>query len=262
MSIVEKTKIIDNIILNSPNRLRDKYFIRYSFDLYNEILLYTKTIDISFKQRVWHWVNNESDYIYCKECNLNRVSFKMNWRDGYKEFCSNKCSSNNKQLRDKTKKTLLEKYGVDHYSKTDDYVRKVKETSLDRYGVDNYSKTEDYVNRSKKTYMDKYGVDSYTKTKEYKEKFKKTCLERYLKDHIFKTDKWRSNFKISKDINYIGYEEGFNLFKCQKNHLFEISTDNYYGRTKNNIELCRHIKNTYQISQNLLAPPTTPSRHP
>ena len=98
MSIVEKTKIIDNIILNSPNRLRDKYFIRYSFDLYNEILLYTKTIDISFKQRVWHWVNNESDYIYCKECNLNRVSFKMNWRDGYKEFCSNKCSSNNKQF--------------------------------------------------------------------------------------------------------------------------------------------------------------------
>ena len=261
MSIVEKTKIIDNIILNSPNRLRDKYFIRYSFDLYNEILLYTKTIDISFKQRVWHWVNNESDYIYCKECNLNRVSFKMNWRDGYKEFCSNKCSSNNKQLRDKTKKTLLEKYGVDHYSKTDDYVRKVKETSLDRYGVDNYSKTEDYVNRSKKTYMDKYGVDSYTKTREFLEKskktcvekygvdsynktdefkfkFKQTCVEKYGVDHIYKSSLYRNSFNLCINPNYISYKDGFNLFKCDLGHNYEISTDNYYGRSNNNIPLC------------------------
>lgn len=261
MSVEERIKIINDITNNSPNRLRDKYFSKYNFDLYNEIISYTSNIDLSFKQRVWHWVNSKKDYIYCKECNLNRVSFKMNWVSGYKDFCSNKCSSNNKQLRDKTKNTLLEKYGVDHYSKTEDYVKKVKKTSIDRYGVDNYSKTEDYVKRSKKTYMDRYGVDSYTKTSEYLEKskktcldrygvdsyiktdefknrFKKTCLDKYGKDHIYKSILYRSSFNLCKDFNYLNYDNGLNLFRCDLGHNFEISTDNYYGRFNNNVPLC------------------------
>jgi hypothetical protein len=257
----ERIEIIDNIVSESPNRLRESYIKNNDYSLYQTIIEYTKNLDTPFKQKIWHWVNNEPDYIYCKECSINRVSFNMNWKDGYKSFCSNKCSSNNKELREKSKKTLIEKYGVDHYSKTDEYkdkvkstsiekwgvdnysktdeyLKKSKETSIEKWGVDNYSKTEEYLEKSKKTCLEKWGVDSYTKTKEYKDKFKKTCLEKYLKDHIFKTENGRSNFKITKDINYIGYEEGFNLFKCQKNHLFKISTDNYYGRTKNNIELC------------------------
>jgi hypothetical protein len=188
----------------------------------------------------------------------------MNWRDGYKEFCSNKCSSNNESTRYKLKQTLNDRYGVDHYSKTKDYVQKVKKTSLDKWGVDNFSKTEEYLIKSKRTYLSKWGVDNFTKTEEYLEKSKRTFLERwgveyptqseeirnkikntnkkkYGTSHIFMSDKYRiDNFKISKDNNYISYENGVNLFKCDcdKEHTFEISTDDYYGRTKSGNKLC------------------------
>jgi hypothetical protein len=261
MSVEKRAKIIDDAIAGSPNRLREKYFIKYNPDLYSEILSYAIDIDLPFKQKVWHWVNSEKDYIYCKECNLNRVSPKMNWREGYKDFCSNKCSSNNVRLRDKTKKTLLEKYGVEHYSKTNEYTIKVKKTSLEKWGVDNYAKTPDYVEKSKRTYMDRYGVDSYTKTieflkkskstclekygvdsyiktDEFKDRFKKTCLERYGFDHIYKSPLYRSSFNLCNDLNYLGYNDGLNLFRCENGHNFEITTDNYYGRYKNNISLC------------------------
>lgn len=256
-----KLKIIDEFIDGSPNRLREKYFVKYNIDLYNEISSYTKNIDVPFKQKIWHWVNSINDYVYCIQCDINRVSFKMNWKDGYKDFCSNKCSSNSEQFKVKSEKTLIERYGVSHYSKTDEYVKKVRETSKIKYGVDNYSKTKEFVDKSKKTYLDRYGVDSYTKTDEYvskskktcldkygvdsyvktdefKKRFKKTCLEKYGVDHVYKSFLHRSSFKICNDINYIGYQNSMNLFRCNKGHEFEISTDNYYGRLNNNINLC------------------------
>jgi hypothetical protein len=278
MSFLEKIEIIDKLIGGSPNRLREKFFINNNIELYNDIVSYTCDLDLKFKQRIWHWVNDKADYIYCEECNTNRVSFKMNWRDGYKTYCSNKCSSNNDELRVKTKETLLERYGVDHYSKTEDYINKVRQTSVERYGVDNYSKTEDYIVKSKRTYMERYGVDSYTKTEDYlektkktclerygvdsyiktdefKDRFKKTCLERYGSEHIYKSTLYRNSFNICNDINYVGYENSLNIFRCENGHNFEITTDNYYGRYYNNIPLCtvcNPIGDTRSIKENEL----------
>jgi hypothetical protein len=260
---MNKIEIIDNITNKSPNKLRESYFIKYHKDLYSEIIDYTKHInDIKFPIKVWHWVNNKPNYITCY-CG-NRVSTKMNWRDGYKEFCSNKCSANSESTKNKLKKTLKDKYGVDHYSKTNEYIKKVKETSLIKYGVDNFSKTEEYLKKSKETSLIKYGVDNFTKTKEYldkskktflrkwgvefptqseeiKDKIKKTNMKKYGTSHIFMSDKYRiDNFKISNHINYISYTNDNNLFKCDcgKDHKFEISTDDYYGRIKSNNKLC------------------------
>ena len=256
-------EIIESIIKGSPNRLRESYFIKNHPDIYNEIIKYTENLeDIKFPFRVWHWVNNVSNYVRCY-CG-NRVSTKMNWKEGYKEYCSNKCSSNSESTRKKLKETIKEKYGVDHYSKTGEYVEKVKRTSLEKWGVDNYSKTEEYLIKSKNAYLQKYGVDNFTKTEEYKEKSKKTFLDkwgvefptqseeiknkikitnskRYGHPHIFMSNKYRvDNFQISKDINYISYEDGFNIFKCDcdKEHTFKISTDDYYGRIKSGNKLC------------------------
>lgn len=258
-----KFKIISDILDGSPNRLREKYFIENYIDVYNEIINYTSDIsDIKFKFKVWHWVHNVPNYMLCY-CG-NRLSNNMNWLDGYKKFCSNKCSSNSKDVRDNTKKTILLKYGVDHYSKTKEYVEKVKKTSICRYGVDNFAKTDEYIEKSKKTYVDRYGVDNYTKTDEYKKKskltciekygvdsyvktdefkdrFRQTCIDRYGVDHIFKSDYYyRYNFNISKNIYYINYNNGYNLFKCDcgENHNFEIKTDDYFGRLKSNNKLC------------------------
>ena len=110
MVSINKLKIIDELTNGSPNRLRDSYFIKNNIELYNEIIEFTKNIsDIRFPYKVWHWVNNNSDYMRCY-CG-NRLSEKMNWREGYKKYCSNKCSSNSEETKEKLKKNQFRKMG-------------------------------------------------------------------------------------------------------------------------------------------------------
>lgn len=260
---LDKSQKIEEIINGYPRRMREDYFIKYHNDIYRDIIEYTINIsDLRFPYKIWHWINDEPNYINCK-CG-KRVSENMNWRDGYKKWCSNKCSSNSNEVKEKKKKTNMEKWGVDHFSKTKEYSEKVKKTTLKRWGVDNFSKTEEYLIKSKETYQRKWGVDNFTKTEEWKEKTKKTNMEKWgfdwavkskiIKDKILKTnsEKWKSkhvflnnewrkdNFKIAKDPNYIDYCDSKNIFKCDIgcDHQFEISTDDYYGRKRSNNNLC------------------------
>lgn len=257
-----KIQTVEKIISGSSRRTREDYFIKYHSDIYQEILKYTKNINVKFTFRIWHWVNDNPDYVYC-QCG-NKVSQNMNWKEGYKKWCSSKCSSNSLEVKSKKEKTSLEKWGVNHFSKTEEYNLKVKKTSLEKWGVDNFSKTEEYLAKSKETYQKKWGVDNFTKTDEWKEKTKKTSLEKWgvdwhtknkaIKDkisktnlekweskHVFLNNEWRkNNFKIAQDPNYLDFRSNKNIFNCdlQREHQFEISTDDYYGRLKSNNKLC------------------------
>ena len=262
MVSMDKLNKIEEITGGSPNRLRESYFIKNNKFIYDEIMTFTKKIDVKFPFRVWHWVNNQPDYIKCY-CG-NKVSTKMNWKEGYKQYCSNKCSANSELTKKKLKETNLKNWGVEHFSKTEEYVELVKKTSLEKWGVDNYAKTDEFIERSKKTYLEKWGVDNFTKTKEYLEKSKKTSLEKWgvefptqsdiikekIKEtninkrgvsHIFQSEEYRIlNFKIANDDNYISFSEGYNIFKCDYglDHEFKITTDDYYGRRSSNNKLC------------------------
>jgi len=80
----------------------------------------------------------------------------------------------------KNKVTNSQKYGVDHYSKTNQYKDRVKETNLDRYGVDHYSKTDEYKERKSKTNMEKFGFKNPFHDKEM---IRNSFLEKYGVDH-------------------------------------------------------------------------------
>lgn len=262
-----RLEIILNILDGSRNRMREAYFEKYHKDTYQEIVNFTRDVhDIPFKFRVWHWINN-IDYLpkcYCGK----EVTRHLNWQDGYREFCSAKCSANSDKQKDKAKKTLINKYGVDHYSKTSTFKEKVKETSIKKWGVDNFSKTDEYLEKSKATYRKKWGKDNFTQTDEYKQKSKETLLKRYGVDSWLKTpeakeriktlmlQKWNvkqmfqdenyrtSNFIIANDPNYIKYiGNGVSQFKCESSdHFFEITTDNYFARKRIGNILCTICK--------------------
>ena len=72
---------------------------------------------------------------YCFSCKGIRSS----------ETCINRYGVDNPMKSDAIKKilkkSLVDKYDVDHYSKTDEYKRKYKETCNNKYGVDNASKS-------------------------------------------------------------------------------------------------------------------------
>ena len=56
-------------------------------DKLNGYVYYTDKIsNITFKERLWYWVNNINKEILCK-CG-NKKTFNKNWLDGYRKYCS------------------------------------------------------------------------------------------------------------------------------------------------------------------------------
>ena len=93
---------------------------------------------------------------------------------GWREFCSVKCMHSNEEIIKKKEETTISRYGYSHWSKDpssqnrekwDDkkkeaYNKKRKETTNKKYGVDHFSKTTEYIERRKETTNKKYGVDN------------------------------------------------------------------------------------------------------
>ena len=211
---MNKLKIISDISTNAI-RSSEKYFKINHNDLYNEILYFTNNItDIQFKTRIWHWINNIDEAPLCL-CG-NRTKFNGSWSTGsYLRNCSIKCSSTDPIRIEKNKNTLLRKYGVDLYLKTDVFKYKNKEQNLEKYGVDHYSKTDEFKSKFKKTNLEKYGVDHYSKTDEFKIRVKETSINRYGVDNIFKLKIFRDKFKNTMLLKY-GVENPMQYNKFKK----------------------------------------------
>lgn len=90
---------------------------------------------------------------------------------------------------------FLEKYGVEHYSQTEEYNKKLTDTNLDRYGVDYYSQTEEWKEKVKRTSLERYGVEHFTNSEEVKETARKTNREKYGSDYYTQTDEYKISRK-------------------------------------------------------------------
>jgi hypothetical protein len=113
-----------------PVRLRESFFKRNLSGLYQRVQDFCVNIqDLPFIQRVWYWTHNNPDYYTCK-CG-KRSTFHRNWKDGYREFCSQKCSAGDQSTKEKRKKTSLEKWGVDNVSKSDTIKKKLVSLGYD-----------------------------------------------------------------------------------------------------------------------------------
>ena len=198
---------------------------------------------ISYSKYILNRDRNNKGYYSCFGCKniekektcLNRygvISFSMT--DVFKESESIKWKGIQKGS-EKGKKTMIEKYGVDSFFKTqemrdmnrkwmssDEFKEKSKETLMSKYGVESYSKTDEFkeVIKDKKyqinekirnTFIEKYGVDSYSKTDDWKlkysmnkeiirEKIIKTCMQKYGVDNVFKHSEFIDKSRLTKEL--------------------------------------------------------------
>jgi len=121
-------------------------------------------------------------------------------------------------IREKSKKTIQKKYGVDHISKSTDIRDKVMKTNLSKYGAKNYILSDDFLKKSSNTLKNKW-----------------------ISDNIMKSDIFRKDrYDISSDENYLKYLNDKNsLLNCvSNNHTYIISSDNYYHRKQLNLPTC------------------------
>jgi hypothetical protein len=180
-------------------QLWDKKYLKFS-DIVLDDALMNISVAINSqnaRQILYHALNKLFDVPKCL------CGSALSWHNDerkYRVFCSKKCTA--MFTVDSRKKTSLEKYGVDHHSKTPEFSKKIKNTSLAKFGVEHYSKTEDFKQSVKTTSQQKYGTDHpmqnqsiLDQTKEkwiqtlgvdnpaqldsVKEKIKKTNIEKY-----------------------------------------------------------------------------------
>lgn len=90
--------------------------------------------------------SNEFKIMYCKYLdNIRRHGF----------YGCKKCS------RQKAALTSVEKYGVDNYSKTDEYKKRVEKTNIEKFGYKTNLISPEYINNIKNILKSKYGTENW-----------------------------------------------------------------------------------------------------
>jgi hypothetical protein len=164
--------------------------------------------------------------VLCSYCRNIKTIKRYNYVDDY---CCKDCK------KYKTEKTNIKKYGVKSTLLTNNVKEKTKNYMVDKYGVDHYSKTDEFKEKiltktngkgstllleenkikTKNTLMKKYGVDHYSKTNDFKQKLKNKSKEKYGVDHYSKTEKFKDGI-IEKTINR--YKKKYNVIKYTEAH--------------------------------------------
>jgi len=187
---------ISNEILSNPIRLRESYILNNHTNLYNDVLDYINVhlpdlpTEVTFKEKLWYYFNGEINEKMCKICS-SKVSFNKKFTDGYKEYCSARCSQQNPETKLKRKNTIIEIYGVDNIAKLDISKVKAELTNLERYGCKSSFQNEEVREKWRKNIREKYGVEHTFQLEEVKEKSKKTILEKYEVEHYVQSDEYK-----------------------------------------------------------------------
>ena len=251
--IEERKKIILDILDGSPSRLRESFFDKNHEELVSKINDFCSNIeDISFKEKLWYWVNDIDNKFLC--CCGNKTTFNKNWLDGYRKYCSPKCAQSDKLTKEKRIKTNLEKYGVTNVAKSDLVKKKTEDTNLERYGhkssfqneevrkkwsdninnkygVSHISQLDSVKDKRVNTNLEKYGVEHYTQTDEYREKTINTNLEKYGVEYYTQTDEYKEKtINTNKEKYGVEHYSKTNEFRerISKTNKEKYGSDFYY----------------------------------
>lgn len=144
-----------------------------------------------------------------------------------------------KEVVNKCKNTMMEKYGVDNPSKLEFVKNKKRQTTLKNYGVDIPAKSDLIICKMKKTCLEKYGSELYMTSLDFKEKsaitirnkygdvenvfqseiikdkIKNTLIEKYGSDHPMRIEEFFYKQKVSafemKEYDGILYQGTYEL---------------------------------------------------
>jgi hypothetical protein len=110
------------------------------------------------------------------------------------------------EVRDKSKQTCFNNYGVENPLKSQEIKDKSKQTCIEKYGVEYAFQSQEAKDKSKQTCLNKYGVEYAQQSQEVKDKFKQTCVERYGVEHISQnaeiSEKQSKNAYKLKEFNF------------------------------------------------------------
>ena len=146
--------------------------------------LYTPFLDEKTPKniRCWHLIYNVKDKQLCKTCKNKTTKFNNNkW--GYLDYCSVKCQRNSDAVKEKLKQSLENKYGkgIVNPFMSQEVKDTTKKKLIEKYGVDHNFKRKDLI---REAIQKKYGVSHFSRTPEFRERYSRTMLENYGVSHF------------------------------------------------------------------------------
>lgn len=144
---------------------------------------------------------NIKEHPRCPVCG-NFVNYIGSFKHMYHHYCSRKCTVNDEKIKEKIKRTCIERYGAESYSKSEqyrsnltEYEKKFKESMVNKYGVEYASQSPLIRQKIKNVCLIRYGVTNGGGSKESLDKIRKTCKDRYGVDVYLKSDDFHSKRK-------------------------------------------------------------------
>ena len=196
-------------------------------NLNKQLIERTQFLDDSanISERLYCLDNNIKTKHKCKICD-NYTNY-LKYSKGYCLYCSTKCLSDDKDIKIKKRITCVKKYGVDSFTKTEEYLKKTKETNFKKYGVDYYFQCSDKQEKTKITNLKKYGNEHHMKSEEFIIKFKENNIKLFGVDNVSKLekikDKKRKTFEKNYNLNHTS-DELKNNFNKYKNEVWRITS--------------------------------------
>jgi hypothetical protein len=168
---MEKDKIseIKEIIEKYPFHYQIK--IKSNPDLLKFIEAKTPLLNDSFYKlstKIYWVLHNIYEFPRCLVCNKPFTNNIVITHD-YPKFCSSKCLANHVSVKNRKKKTCLERYGHEFSTQSEISKQKSRKTKLDKYGSETFVNSE----KAKKTCLEKYGCENVFQDESIKEKIKK-----------------------------------------------------------------------------------------
>lgn len=128
-------------------------------EIYADILDYTKTLDIAFKERIYWYINQIKDYPICALDRCNKKSTKfLSIKYGYKKYCCASCAARSDECKQRHINTCKKKYGVSNVAQCKIVRDKMNATMIKRYGVANVGSSKELREKIRKTNLEKYGT--------------------------------------------------------------------------------------------------------
>lgn len=163
---MDKDKIKDFFLKNNKSgyKTNEKWLRKNHPDLYEAIINNSTFNEISFKEKIWLYINNQSIPPQCPLCG-KYVNFQDTLNKGYNNFCSHACLNSSDYHKNLIKNNNIKKYGVESHNQLDYIKRKKEKTVLKNYGVTNPFKSKKIREKAKNTIIDRYGVNNVIKIK-------------------------------------------------------------------------------------------------
>ena len=242
--------------LKSLNKtILERWLRFYHIEIINmiesELSLFFNLENMVFKEKLYLFINEITEKKLCLYCNKNTTTL-INTIQGYRDYCSSKCATNDPNIQLKKEEKYLKKYGVKHSTLNKDVQAKMKASTLEKYGVENISQLQSIKQKKKETCIRNYGTEYYMQTDISKENNRNTINKNRNKLNKAIFDKYGvsnvSNVKsvMDKKIQTFLNKTIINLSDLKYLTLIKY-TDNYDIEFQHNI--CNH---QFNINRQLL----------